>query len=98
MYENVCEELMALPGIYGRKTEKKNLQEQFLQKNSIMQSLEEKLSEGPAFHFDGQNFAKAYNIKFLDKKKKKIMPGKTHGQFQQECSGQCLQSILIIKG
>ncbi|MEK6824027.1 MAG: proline--tRNA ligase [Nanoarchaeota archaeon] len=70
MYENVCEELMALPGIYGRKTEKEKFAGAVFTEKFHYAIPGGKIIEGPAFHFDGQNFAKAYNIKFLDKKEK----------------------------
>lgn len=70
MYENVCEELMALPGIYGRKTDKEKFAGAVFTEKFHYAIPGGKIIEGPAFHFDGQNFAKAYNIKFLDKKEK----------------------------
>ena len=70
MYENVCEELMALPGIYGRKTDKEKFAGAVFTEKIHYAIPGGKIVEGPAFHFDGQNFAKAYNIKFLDKKEK----------------------------
>ncbi len=70
MYENVCEKLMALPGIYGRKTEKEKFAGAVFTEKFHYAIPGGKIIEGPAFHFDGQNFAKAYNIKFLDKKEK----------------------------
>jgi len=66
-YEKVVEEFMALPGIYGRKTNKEKFAGAvFTEKIHYMLS-NSRVIEGPCFHHDGQNFAKAYDIKFLDK-------------------------------
>jgi len=89
---------MALPGIYGRKTEKEKFAGAVFSEKIHYIIPNGRVIEGPCFHHDGQNFAKAYNIKFLNKKEKKNMPGRIHMQFQQECSEQCLLFIAIIKG
>lgn len=67
IYQEVCEEFLALYGLSGRKTDK----EKFAGAEYTC-SLEYILPngrcvQGPDAHFDGQNFAKAYNIKFIDK-------------------------------
>lgn len=66
-YNDVTENLMALYGVRGRKTENEKFAGGvFSEKiHYIMQN--GKCLEGCPFHFDGQNFAKAYDIKFLDK-------------------------------
>lgn len=66
-YNDVTENLMALYGVRGRKTENEKFAGAvFSEKiHYIMQN--GKCLEGCPFHFDGQNFAKAYDIKFLDK-------------------------------
>lgn len=67
IYDEVCRELLALPSLIGRKSEKEKfagaeytISMEFLMPNG-------KAVQGPDFHYDGQNFAKAYGIKFLDK-------------------------------
>ena len=70
IYQETLKELMALPGFTGRKTQK----EKFAGARNSW-SIEHilpngKAIQGPDFHDDGQNFAKAYNIKFLDKNEK----------------------------
>jgi prolyl-tRNA synthetase len=66
IYSDVCENYMALYGITGQKTD----QEKFAggvaswKIHYILQS--GRVIEGPCFHYDGQNFSKVYNIKFLD--------------------------------
>ncbi len=70
IYQEVTKDYMALHGITGRKSEKEKFAgalytysiEYFLPSGKGIQ--------GPDFHHDGQNFAKAFNIKFLDKNEK----------------------------
>jgi len=70
MYEDVLKEYFALYGIKGRKTEKEKFAgaeytlsiELFLPNGRAIQ--------GPDAHHDGQNFAKAFDIKYLDKNEK----------------------------
>jgi prolyl-tRNA synthetase len=69
-YEKVVEEFMALPGIYGRKTEKEKFAGAVFSEKIHYILPNSRVIEGPCFHHDGQNFAKAYNIKFLDKDEK----------------------------
>ena len=67
IYEEVIEEFMALPGIYGRKTDKEKFAGAVYSEKIHYKIPGGKIIEGPAFHHDGQNFAKAYEIKFTDK-------------------------------
>ncbi len=70
MYDNVLKEYFALYGIKGKKTEKEKFAgaeytlsiELFLPNGRAIQ--------GPDAHHDGQNFAKAFDIKYLDKDEK----------------------------
>ena len=64
MYEKVCEEFLALPGIYGRKTDKEKFAGAIFSEKIHYAIPGGKIIEGPAIHYDGQNFAKAYDIKF----------------------------------
>jgi len=70
IYKKVVEELMALPGIYGRKTEKEKFAGAVFSEKLHYCLPNGRVIEGPPFHHDGQNFAKAYNIKFKDEKGK----------------------------
>ncbi|HTZ41699.1 MAG TPA: aminoacyl--tRNA ligase-related protein, partial [Candidatus Omnitrophota bacterium] len=70
IYEKVVGEFMALPGIYGRKTEKEKFAGAVFSEKLHYFIPNGRVIEGPCFHHDGQNFARAYNIKFLDKKGK----------------------------
>lgn len=64
IYDKVVGEMMALPGIVGRKTEKEKFAGA-VATNKIHYMLPNgRVIEGPCFHYDGQNFAKAYDIKF----------------------------------
>lgn len=66
IYSDVCENIMALYGMTGKKTD----QEKFAggvaswKIHNILPS--GRVIEGSCFHHDGQNFSKVYNIKFLD--------------------------------
>ncbi|MDO8460753.1 MAG: proline--tRNA ligase [Nanoarchaeota archaeon] len=67
IYKEVCEEFLALPSLIGKKSDKEKfagaeytISMEFYMPNG-------KCIQGPDFHHDGQNFAKAYNIKFLNK-------------------------------
>lgn len=69
-YNHVTEKLMCLPGIYGRKTEKEKFAGAVFTEKMHHYIEGGKIIEGTCFHYDGQNFAKAYDIKFKDKKEK----------------------------
>ncbi len=69
-YEKVCEELMALPGIYGKKTESEKFAGGIFSEKLHYIIPNGRVIEGPCFHHDGQNFAKAYDIKFLNQQGK----------------------------
>jgi len=69
-YNKVTEELMALPGIYGRKTDKEKFAGAIFTEKVHHYLPNGRIIEGTCFHYDGQNFAKAYGIKFLDKNEK----------------------------
>ncbi|MGC8585972.1 MAG: proline--tRNA ligase [Candidatus Micrarchaeia archaeon] len=67
IYAKILKEYLALPGIPGKKTDK----EKFAGAEASY-SIEHMMPDGwaiqgPDFHNDGQNFAKAFGIKFLDK-------------------------------
>jgi len=66
IYNEVCEKYLALPSLKGRKSEKEKfagaeytISLEFCMPNG-------KAIQGPDFHHDGQKFAKAYDIKFLN--------------------------------
>jgi prolyl-tRNA synthetase len=70
VYKDICENYLALPSLIGRKSEKEKfagaeytISMEFYMPNG-------KAIQGPDFHHDGQKFAKAYDIKFLDENSK----------------------------
>lgn len=70
IYADVCEKLLAIPVIKGRKTEK----EKFAGAEATY-TIESLMHDGKALqsgtsHFFGQNFAKAFGIQFSDKEGK----------------------------
>jgi len=67
IYDKVTEGLMALPGIYGKKTEKEKFAGAVFTEKTHHYLPNGRIIEGTCFHYDGRNFAKAYNIKFLNK-------------------------------
>jgi prolyl-tRNA synthetase len=69
-YNKVTENLMALPGIYGRKTDNEKFAGAVFSEKTHHYLPNGRVIEGTCFHYDGQNFAKAYDIKFLDKNEK----------------------------
>ncbi len=69
-YKDVSENYLALYGMLGRKTEKEKFAGAVFTEKIHYIMPNGKGIEGSAFHHDGQNFAKAYNIKFLDKNEK----------------------------
>jgi len=67
IYDDVCKNYLALPSLIGKKSEKEKfagaiytVSLEFIMPNG-------KGIQGPDFHSDGQNFAKAFEITFSDK-------------------------------
>jgi prolyl-tRNA synthetase len=69
-YNKITKELMALPGLYGRKTESEKFAGGVFSEKVHHYIPGGKIIEGTCFHHDGQNFAKAYNIKYKNKEEK----------------------------
>jgi len=70
MYDKVLTEDLAIYSLLGKKTDKEKFAgaEYSLSTEQILPN--GKAIQGPDAHYDGQKFAKAFNIKFLDKKEK----------------------------
>jgi prolyl-tRNA synthetase len=73
-YNKVCEELLAVPVLKGKKTSKETFAGA-----DITYTLEALMPDGKALqmgtsHNLGQNFAKAFDIKYLDKNENKQLP------------------------
>lgn len=71
IYKDVCENYLALPAMIGRKSEKEKFAgaEYTISLEFVMPN--GRGIQGPDFHHDGQNFAKAFDITFMDEKGKK---------------------------
>jgi len=74
MYKDITENYMAIYGLYGRKTETEKFAGGVFSEKFHYIMPNGKAIEGCPFHYDGQNFAKAYNIKFLNKEGKEQYP------------------------
>ena len=70
IYNYVVNDLMALASFTGRKSEKEKFAGAQYTDSIELLLPNGKAIQGPDFHSDGQNFAKAYGIKFLDKDEK----------------------------
>ena len=70
IYKNFLEDYMALPSFSGKKTDKEKFAGAIATYSLELMLPNGKAIQGPDYHDDGQNFAKAYDIKFVDKDKK----------------------------
>ena len=70
IYKSVMEDYMALPSILGHKTEKEKFAGAEYTAAFELVLPNGRTIQGPDFHHDGQKFAKAFGIKFLDKNEK----------------------------
>lgn len=70
IYQEICEDYLSLYGIAGRKTENEKFAGAVFSEKIHYIMPNGKSLEGPCFHYDGTNFAKAYDIRFLDNNKK----------------------------
>ncbi len=67
MYDNVLKDFFALEGIKGKKTDNEKFAGAEYTLSIELYLPNGKAIQGPDSHHDGQNFAKAFGIKFLDK-------------------------------
>lgn len=67
IYKEILEEYLAIPGIIGKKTDKEKFAGAEYTVTIENYLPNKKAIQGPDFHHDGQNFAKAYGIKFKNK-------------------------------
>lgn len=70
IYKKTTEDLLALPGMVGRKTDKEKFAGAVFSASIEHLLPDGRAIQGPDFHHDGQNFAKAFDITFLDSEKK----------------------------
>ncbi len=66
IYQDFLKEYMALPSILGKKTDKEKFAGAEATYSLELYLPNGKAIQGPDYHDDGQNFSKAYGIKFLD--------------------------------
>jgi len=71
IYDEVCRDYLALYGVIGKKTEREKFAGGLASWKIHYILPNGRIIEGPCFHYDGQNFAKAYNIQFLSQEGKK---------------------------
>ncbi len=69
-YDKVVRNIMAVPGIHGRKTNREKFAGGVFSEKDHTYLPNGKVLEGTCFHHDGQNFSKAYEIKFQNKEGK----------------------------
>ncbi len=67
MWKDVCEDTLALPYLHGRKTDSEKFAGAEYTESLEFFVPNGRVAQGPDAHSDGQNFAKAYDIKFIDK-------------------------------
>jgi len=67
LWEKILKEYLALPGIPGRKTDNEKFAGAVASYSIEHIMPDGYVIQGPDFHNDGQNFSKAFDIKFLDK-------------------------------
>ena len=68
IYRMVTEEIMALPGYYGKKSKSETFAGAEATYSIEHLLPDGKAIQGPDWHSDGQNFAKAFDIAFVDQK------------------------------
>ena len=71
IYTDFLKNFMALPGLVGKKTDKEKFAGAVDTYSIELLMPNGKAIQGPDYHDDEQNFAKAYDIQFLDKESKK---------------------------
>ncbi len=67
IYDNVLRNYLALPGIRGKKTDKEKFAGAVASYSIELLMPDGWAIQGPDFHNDGQNFAKSFDIKYVDK-------------------------------
>lgn len=68
IYRKITEELLALPGLMGKKTDSEKFAGALASYSIEHVMPNGKAIQGPDFHSDGQNFAKAFDLGFVDQK------------------------------
>jgi prolyl-tRNA synthetase len=68
IYRKITEEFLALPGLTGKKTDSEKFAGALASYSIEHVMPNGKAIQGPDFHSDGQNFAKAFDLGFVDQK------------------------------
>ena len=97
-YEKLCKELLAIPVLKGKKTEKETFAG-----SVYTTTIEAFMPDGKALqcgtsHNLGQNFAKAFNIKYLDKNEKTQIPFQNSWGFSTRLIGAMVMTHSDDKG
>lgn len=71
MYQSVLKDYFALPALVGKKSDAEKFAGAEYTVSTELLMPNGKSIQGPDAHFDGQNFAKAFDITFLDKEAKR---------------------------
>jgi prolyl-tRNA synthetase len=71
IYKGVTEQVLALPGLIGKKTDSEKFAGALASYSIEHLMPDGKAIQGPDFHSDGQNFAKAFELSFIDQKGEK---------------------------
>ena len=74
LWDSFCKEYLALPCIVGQKSDKEKFAGAEYTWSTEFVLPNGKGIQGPDTHFDGKNFAKAFDISYLDKEEKKQLP------------------------
>ncbi len=74
LWDSFCKDYLALPSLVGQKSEKEKFAGAEYTWSTEFMMPNGKAIQGPDTHFDGQNFAKAFDISFLDENEKKQLP------------------------
>jgi prolyl-tRNA synthetase len=70
IYTSLLKDVLALPCIKGQKSDKEKFAGAVASYSLELLMPDGWAIQGPDFHYDGQNFAKSFDIKFLDKTEK----------------------------
>jgi len=77
VYRAVCEELLAIPMIVGRKTEKEKFAGAVITYSIEAMTRDGKSLQSGTCHYLGTNFAKSFNIQYQDREGKMAYPHQT---------------------
>ncbi len=97
-YEKLCKELLAVPVISGKKTEKEKFAGAKYTTTIETFTLEGKALQCGTSHNLGQGFAKSFGISFLDKNGKKSLPWQSSWGFSTRLIGALVMTHSDNKG